>query len=116
MNCLKCGKETENQQVFCQQCLESMEAYPVKPGAAVHLPAPQEITPVKKPFFRRKNLNPEEQLIHLRRSVRRLTALAALLAVLLVAVGAMLVQTILGDDEIHIGKNYTIDLTGNQDP
>ena len=31
MNCMKCGRETENEAVFCPDCLQIMEKYPV-PG------------------------------------------------------------------------------------
>ena len=27
MNCMKCGRETQNEQVFCQDCLQEMEKY-----------------------------------------------------------------------------------------
>ena len=116
MNCLKCGKETENQQGFCQRCLESMEGYPVKPGTAVHLPARQEAAVPKKPGYKKKVLTTEEQVLHLQRTVRRLAALAVLLAVLLATMGAMLVQTMMDKDELQLGRNYTINLTGNQNP
>ena len=31
MNCLKCGREIEEGQVFCNDCLVQMAKYPVKP-------------------------------------------------------------------------------------
>ena len=38
MNCVKCGREIPEDQVFCEICLTEMENYPVKPGTAVHIP------------------------------------------------------------------------------
>ena len=38
MNCMKCGVEIPEQQVFCDHCLQIMEQYPVKPDAHIHLP------------------------------------------------------------------------------
>lgn len=39
LNCLKCGREIEEGQVFCNDCLVQMAKYPVKPGTAVQLPS-----------------------------------------------------------------------------
>ncbi len=109
MNCLKCGKETENQQVFCSHCLEGMDAYPVKPGVVIHLPVRPELPAGKKQTHRRKQLTPEEQISHLRRTVRRLVALTALMAILLTAMGAMLAREILPEESLqNLGRNYTI--------
>ena len=38
MNCMKCGKTTTNEQVFCDDCLQVMAKHPVKPGTPVYLP------------------------------------------------------------------------------
>ena len=77
MHCLKCGRETENEQVFCDECLEAMKSYPVKPGTAIQLPkrAPQE-EPKRKAHHRRA-LPPEEQVLVLRKAVRWLLATTA---------------------------------------
>lgn len=48
MNCLKCGREIEEGQVFCNDCLVQMAKYPVKPGTAVQLPSAEAL-----PFQRR---------------------------------------------------------------
>ncbi|MBQ4641465.1 MAG: hypothetical protein IJB47_02490 [Oscillospiraceae bacterium] len=109
MNCLKCGKETQNQQVFCNHCLQGMDAYPVKPGTAVHLPHRPEQPISKKQAHRRKPLNPEDQISHLRKAVRRLVTLAVLMAVLLTVLGAMLVRNLLPEDQLQQpGRNYAI--------
>ena len=38
MHCLKCGKQTKSEHVFCPGCLTVMEAYPVKPDVHIQLP------------------------------------------------------------------------------
>ena len=38
MSCIKCGKDTLGQDVFCKECLEVMADYPVKPGTPVLIP------------------------------------------------------------------------------
>ena len=82
MNCIKCGQELREQQVFCIRCLESMEHYPVDPAIPIQLPVhPVQPQPRKKSTRRRWPLSPEEQLPKLRSSIRLL--LVALLALLL---------------------------------
>lgn len=111
MNCLKCGRETESEHVFCTACLEVMGAYPVKPGTPVQLPK-RAIVPEqpKKKLHRRRNLPPEEQVTHLRGAVRWLLATVALLAVALSIVAAMLIYEL---SQPHLpqpgglGRNYT---------
>ena len=38
MSCMKCGRDTQDPQVFCDDCLQVMERYPVKPGTPIQLP------------------------------------------------------------------------------
>ena len=49
MNCMKCGKETAENQVFCESCLKDMGKYPVNPGTPVHIPSRKERDQDKKP-------------------------------------------------------------------
>ena len=35
MNCLKCGRDIAEDQLFCESCLEVMDQYPVKSGSVV---------------------------------------------------------------------------------
>ena len=48
MYCLRCGKETADNKVFCGSCLESMEEYPVKPGQPILLPNRPAPVPARK--------------------------------------------------------------------
>ena len=82
MYCLKCGNETENEQVFCQRCLDRMEQYPVKPGTIARIPHRSTNTALKKQN-RRKAHSLEDQVIRLRVAIRTmLTILGAALVVL----------------------------------
>lgn len=38
MLCMKCGREIQDSQVFCEKCLSVMQAYPVKPDTVVQIP------------------------------------------------------------------------------
>lgn len=106
MYCMKCGKETKEDQVFCDSCLGLMEQFPVKPGTYVQLPVRPAVANKKSPT-RKKVLTQEEQLARLRRAVRHL---AVALACSLLALGltlSLLIHTLseqtAGED---IGKNY----------
>ena len=107
MECLKCGKKTKDEQVFCEQCLAGMEAYPVRPDIHIQLPnRPVADTP-KKSGKKRRSLSPEEQVVYLRRRARRLTVLCAALAAVLCVTAAMLVHLVIHPESAELGKNYT---------
>ena len=69
MKCMKCGREIDEGQVFCPDCLLVMAKYPVKPGTAIVLPKKRD-SAVKRPAPRRKLVTPEDQIRKLRRSLR----------------------------------------------
>ena len=111
MYCLKCGKETKDEQVFCEHCLEVMDRYPIKPGTPVQLPHRQSAAAPKK-TSRRKILSAEEQIQQLRALVRAL--LVCLLAVSLM-LGFFVWKHLQPETEEQpqkeIGQNYTVDST-----
>ncbi len=109
MFCLKCGRETENEQVFCQRCLDSMETYPIKPGTAVQLPRRSSESAGKKSPRRKRIVPPEELLAKQKGIVRRLTVTCVVLCLLLAVSTFFLVKNVL-DADTHrwIGRNYTI--------
>lgn len=112
MYCLKCGRETMDNQVFCDACMEGMTHYPVKPDTAVNLPHRESPAAVKKQPPRKRPQSPEEQVTHLRKQVRRLTLLLAVLTVVLSLATAMLLKEHFGEGNTPvIGRNYTIDTT-----
>ena len=80
MNCVKCGRETVEEQVFCDVCLGEMESYPVKPGTAIHIPTRNPVEETKKSQPRRKTTLPlSEQVLRLKKKVLRLRIVLVLL-------------------------------------
>ena len=104
--CLKCGKETTEKAIFCRQCQDNMVQYPVKPGTVIHLPKRQN-TPEKK-LEHYVEPDHEGQILSLRKTVRFLVALVAVLSILLTATAFMLLRTMSQEKPVPpIGRNYT---------
>lgn len=105
MNCLKCGRETPAEQVFCEECLLEMEKYPVKPGTVVLLPRGRDTVSTKK-IIKRRVLSTEEQLKAARKRIKALSVafLVMLLLALLMAYPSVLY---LKSRQMKIGQNYT---------
>lgn len=107
MYCLKCGNETPNQQVFCPECLEVMEQYPVKPDTPVQLPNRNALA--KNVSRAQYIVTPEEQIAKLRSANRRLAvAIGILCLALAVAVGAMFYFLNQPEEELPTGQNYSV--------
>ena len=85
MNCLRCGRETQDEHAFCDQCMESMKKYPVRPGTAVILPRHKETAAARK-AKKHTPPNPKDQIKKLRKQRRRLFVLVL---VLLLIVGGL---------------------------
>lgn len=100
MNCMKCGQKVKDRQVFCEECLAIMETYPVKPGTPIQLPPPPKNTPPAKASKRRQR-KPEEQIQHLRITVRWLT-LALFVALLSFAVVVIMLLWLLDGPGIEL--------------
>ena len=103
MYCMKCGREAENGQVFCPECLETMKQEPVAMNTAVNLPK----QPPKNPAARRQAIHLEDEVRRLEKSGERLRAW-----VLLLAMATLLLAMALFHDEIvareDTGRNYAI--------
>ena len=119
MNCVKCGREIENDQVFCQFCLEEMERYPVKPGTVVYIPKHPEDELDKKSSSRRKvSLTPEQQILQLK---KRVLCLRIALAIMMLSCGLLVIAVGRAVTELDfyrfLGKNYSTDgALENQNP
>lgn len=107
MNCMKCGKEMSGNQHFCEQCLEEMEKYPVKPNTVVQIPVRPFSTPAKRKTKRSRFIRPEDEIRFLRKRIRWLSA-ALVVSVLAFALTAAATLFLLEDKEIpfDIGQNY----------
>jgi len=107
MNCMKCGREIGDDQVFCPKCLELMDQHPVKPDVVVKLPLRTE-APSKKHPPRKKALTPEEQLLRLKRKNRWLTGWVCLLLILVVILTYISVDFFRQlDVQKFLGQNYS---------
>lgn len=106
MNCMRCGREIRDGQVFCPECLAEMEKCPVKPDAPVRLPRRPDAD-LRRPV-RKKGPSEEEQIRILKKRVR---ILGLLLAAALVVIILLSIPTIrnLVEDNINIlpGQNYS---------
>lgn len=107
MLCMKCGNKIEDDQVFCQHCLEGMEKYPVKPDVHVQLPSRRELEVQKKPSRRRRGQNADELVGILRWKVRRQRILILLLLLALVA-SAALMFIIVKKTDTPIFENFSL--------
>ena len=108
MNCVKCGRETAEEQVFCDVCLGEMENYPVKPGTAVHIPARNPMEESRKAHPRRKPvLPPSEQIARLKKKLLR-TRIFAVVLLLICGCLCFLVSRTAAELDIQrlLGKNY----------
>ena len=108
MNCVKCGRETAEDRVFCDGCLSEMGNYPVKPGTAVHIPARDPMEEIRKVTARKKPVRTlSEQVLRLKRKVLRLRILAAVLVLICGALCFVIGQVVKGVDlQPLLGQNY----------
>lgn len=95
MNCLKCGKETAETQVFCEDCLRTMDNYPIKPGTPVHIPkrAPME---QEKKQLRKKELSKDDIIAQQHKLLKWLLITLGVLAIAFFVVCGILLHTLGG--------------------
>ncbi|MBQ9167695.1 MAG: hypothetical protein IJX67_04715 [Oscillospiraceae bacterium] len=105
MRCMRCGRETEANQVFCPDCLKDMEKYPVKPGTSVQIPNRSSHEPVRKP--RPKSPGPEEQIARLRHALQVvLLVLIAVLMAFAITAGLLIHTLNQPDNTVPLGQNF----------
>ncbi len=115
MNCIKCGIEVKEPQVFCDKCLAEMEKYPVKPNVTVSLPPRPAYTPSKKKSRRAKYVKPEDLIRHLRTKVRLLWLTVILLFAAFTLVAVMMLNMLdKGQSDLQPGQNYNTMNTGSE--
>lgn len=114
MACLKCGRETDDNGVFCQECLDSMSSAPVKPGIRVVIPKRPEPEPVAPPV---KTQSPEEIIEKLRKRIRVLIALIFVLFLgLCLSVGTIFYHHATTEHGgFGIGQNYSTEAPDDVD-
>ena len=111
MNCMKCGREIPDTQVFCDGCLDVMEKYPVKPGTVVQISHRSDAEPVRKPSRKKRELSGDELIEHLQLTVKRLWICVLILSVLVCLAGAFLFHRWQQPATPVTGRNYTVDTT-----
>ena len=110
MWCLKCGKDTKDEHVFCPECLAGMENYPVRRDVHIQLPNHTARNNAKKNAKKKRTPSPEEMVEILRSRNRRLLLV---ILVLTLALGATVYALLPGTEAPDIvenwGKNYTVE-------
>lgn len=108
MNCMKCGREIEADQVFCTYCLIEMENHPVKPGTVILLPDQKASTPKKTVKKKKLPPTPEEIIVIMKRKLIFYRIISLLLSVavcgLLYLSGRVLIEL---DIQRLLGQNYS---------
>ena len=107
MNCMKCGRKYDSDQAFCPHCLDQMAKNPVRPDVIINLPNRQDASP-KKAAPRKRVRTLEEQILHLKKSNRRLIValcLMTLLAGILVSISIDFFRQL--DVQRFLGQNYS---------
>ena len=107
MYCMKCGRDVNEGQVFCDSCLEVMKKYPVKPGIAIQLPGKKEAPPKKAHVKRKQPPTPEEQILKLKKRLKGMVILWLVTLMLLAATIYPTVEFFLGRSFMLPGQNYT---------
>ena len=110
MYCMKCGKETQDNQVFCESCLQVMDAYPVKSDAAINLPNRTPAPATKKAALRKRTPKLEEQVVQLKKINRQLLIVCLVLALLWgISIGALIYQLTRPEEKPQpdTRRNYT---------
>jgi len=108
MNCMKCGREIQEGQVFCTDCLKVMEKYPVRPGTAVHLPKRPAYSPIRRVMPKRKAIPPEEMVKKQRKIIRRLSVALTIMSILAALMAYPAVQHLLENEDFLKGQNYSV--------
>lgn len=112
MHCMKCGKEIPEGQVFCDECLEVMTKYPVKPDTPVQI-LKRPARPDKK---HARQLSQKEIIQKQSRKIRVLIWIVVLHFVALCLVGGLFLEKLSQDDPASssgsshspLGQNYAV--------
>lgn len=111
MNCMKCGRKTEDSNVFCPECLTVMAKYPVKAPASIQLPRRENQELPKKVSRKKRRNSPEEQVARQKLKIRRMAFAIVGLAAAVCLLAGWIIQGLLTPEQENpsrIGKNYTV--------
>ena len=105
MNCMRCGEEIAPGQVFCEECLLTMEKYPVNPTTPVHLPRQRTSAPVKKPV-KKRTVSAEDQVRGLKKRLR-IAIVWCVISTLLAAALCVPALKHMMEEDFKLGQNYS---------
>lgn len=103
MNCMKCGREVDEGQVFCPKCLELMAQEPIKISVPVHIPQ----QPPKRTTSRRPVIHLEEELHRFEVASDWMRIWIILLAMTSALLTMALYHREIGAVADELGKNYS---------
>lgn len=106
MICMKCGRDTQSEEVFCAECLEDMRAHPVKVDTRVNI-TPRNVQKRIDSPTREVPDNSQAEIQNLKRKIRNLRGLLLCCILLLAAVLAFAGWYYVNDDTPAIGQNYS---------
>ena len=92
MDCIKCGRQAKEGQVFCPDCLEVMRLYPVKKDAVVQIPNREAKHPERQAPMR--DSSSQETIRRQRTVIRVLSGVVIFLAILLLVTAGLLLYTL----------------------
>lgn len=107
MKCMKCGRETGQDQLFCDSCSAEMKKYPVSPDTVVQLPNSKLRQPVKKSAARRRPASDPEQLRQLTHRVHLLRVALGVALALLIVLSCVSIRLAAKSRRPLPGQNYS---------
>ncbi len=106
MNCMRCGREIRDEQVFCSECLAEMEKCPVRSDTPVRIPRRPE--PAAHRTVRKKAPPEEDQIRSLKKRVRILSWLLAVAVAAIICLTIPAVQQLVESSiQMLPGQNYS---------
>lgn len=108
MNCLRCGRETQDDHAFCDSCKETMKKYPVRPGTAVILPKNKESAAQRRQKRHQQAAGPQDQIKKLKKQRRRLRISVFCLSLLLTALLTAAAFYLYREKPAKPGQNYVV--------
>ena len=110
---MRCGVNTAEKEVFCSDCLASMEKYPVKPGTPVIIPNQNAPLPSKRSY---KRTNKSQDLITAQR--RLIGWLLTTILILVLAVAALTVAMFhfknMAEDQPSLETTSTVEIVSRE--
>ena len=104
MYCMKCGREVEDGQVFCPECLDLMKLEPIPIRSSVKIPR----QPSKNSKARRPAIHYEEEVRRLEKTNERLRIWVILLAMSTILLAMAMYHREVVQVVEDLGKNYSI--------